>query len=83
MRPGLQGTSLLALIVTAVARGDLVLNHRGEEMIGGATNREGMIAAVKSVVRHLNTVVVRRLVSIGRSVCLHRGHLLVVTAARR
>lgn len=52
-------------------------------MIGGATNCEGMIAAVKSVVRHLNTVVVRRLVSIGRSVCLHRGHLLVVTAARR
>jgi hypothetical protein len=66
--------------VTAAVREVRVLSHRGEEMKDGPMSRKGTIVAVKSVARHLNMVAVTRLVNTGKSVCLLRDHLLVVTA---
>ena len=52
-------------------------------MKGGPTNRVEMIAVAKSVERHLNMVAAMRLEITAKSGCLHRAHLLLVTAAKR
>lgn len=80
MRPDLQGTNLLAPIATAAVKEARVLNHQGEVMRDGPTNRVEMIAVAKIVVRRLNMVAAMRLEIIAKSACLHGVHLQVVSA---
>jgi hypothetical protein len=69
--------------VTAAVKEVRALNHHGEAMRDGPTNRVEMIAVAKSVVRRLSMVAVMRLVIIAKSACLHGAHRQVVTAKKR